>query len=292
MATALVAVSEDMKALRSSMKLAHDAQQSVERFRIQIGNRIGAVERGVDNQPTEVLDYYRDFFEDVQRREEELDALIARLVKRFPVWNYWLKNVKGIGPSLAGQLLAMLLPVHAELGPSTWYKAAGLAPELQADGQMRLPRPKEVRCPECNGNSFSNKTMVDTETGEEHLVKTCRSCKEVLPSGYGKITWYPALRRCLYNLATSFVRTGGYYREQYDSYKLYLQGAHANDEKWPPIRLDRVARWHTVKLFLSHLWEMTCEAEGISEHRRAYVLDKLNHQHYIPAPVSQDGKKI
>jgi hypothetical protein len=169
----------------------------------------------------------------------------------WPVYQEWLCHVKGIGPSLAGQMLALLLPPIPSKGPSSWYKAAGLAPELRPDGLMRLPRAR---------------------------------------AGEGKITYHPWLRRCLYNVATSFVRNGGYYREVYDRAKTRLLGLHEGDKDWPPIRVDRAARWSMIKMFLAHLWEAWCEAENIPA-RLPYIIEKYGHQH-IPRPMPNGKAKI
>ena len=108
-------------------------------------------------------------------------------------------------------------------------------------------------------------------------------------AGGGKITYHPWLRRCLHNVATSFVRNGGYYREVYDEGKARLTAFHEGDENWPPHRLDAVARWKTVKLFLAHLWEKWLESEG-QNGRRAYVVDQLGHSYKAPPEPNGDGK--
>ena len=107
--------------------------------------------------------------------------------------------------------------------------------------------------------------------------------------GEGKVTYHRWLRRCLWNVGKSFVRTGGYYRQAYEGRKARLVSLHVTDSAWPPHRLDSAARWATIKLFLSHLWEAWCEAEGIPN-RRAYAVE---HGHaYVPRPMPDGCRKL
>lgn len=235
----------------SPLRYLHDTQVSLEKLRISLSNRVSAIERGVDGVVNPIPAIYQRLQDGLGLLERETDEAIAIELKGWPVYNEWLRHVKGIGPSLSGQLLALLLPPIPEKGPSSWFKAAGLTPEVRPDGLRRLPRPR---------------------TGE------------------GRVTYHPWLRRCLYNVATSFVRNGGYYRTVYDRGKAQLQELHRDEEAWPPHRVDSVARWRMVKLFLSHLWEAWCEADGIKR-RPPYVTERLGHQ-YIPRPLPTGKGKI
>ena len=244
--------SPDERPPLTGLRLYHVTQVSLEKFRIQTGNRLSALERHADELDDPAAEAYRELFEVLDGFEARFEDLMLAEAKKYPVYDYWLKHVKGIGPALAGQLLAMLLPPLVERGPSTWYKAAGLTVE-EHDGQSRLPRAR---------------------------------------AGGGKLTYYPRLRRTLYNLATSFVRAGpGYYPDEYEKRKARLVAKHEGDANWPPHRLDAVARWSTVKLFLSHLYEKWLEAEGETG-RKAYVLEVLGHTTYIAPPEPVAGRKV
>lgn len=253
---------------KSPLRHLHDTQVTLEKFRIQLGNRVSALQRGVDEAENPVPSVYVNLTEMALTMEHEIDKAIAEEVQRWPVYNAWLRHVRGIGPSLSGQMLAMLLTPLPDKGPSSWYKAAGLVPEMRPDGLYRLPRAR---------------------------------------AGEGKITYHPWLRRCLYNVSTSFVKMGNYYRAVYDEEKAALATKHQGDAIWPPIRIDRAARWAMIKLFLSHLWETWCEADGI-HNRGPYGLVTLpdgtkvirvtlpggaTQDHaYRPAPRPNGGEKI
>lgn len=227
----------------SGLKLLHGTQISLEKARIQVGNRVSALERDADWTTSDIGVLYAELHAALEGWEERLERAMAREASAYPVWDAWLSHVRGIGPGLASQLLAMLLPPLPDRGPSTWFKAAGLTVE-QIDGVSHLPRAR---------------------VGQEGL------------------SYYPRLRRCLFNVATSFVRVGGYYRAVYETRKARLVAQHAGDVAWPPYRLDSVARWVMVKLFLSHMYEKMLESDG-HVGRRAYVLDVLGHTQYQPPP--------
>jgi hypothetical protein len=228
----------------------HDTQVSLEKIRIQVGNRVAALTAGTDQVADPTVLAYERLHQILKDQEEEFEAMMASIAAEHPVWP-WLSRVRGIGPALGSQMLSMLMPPLEDRGPSTWYKAAGLTVELRPDGTYRLPRAR---------------------------------------AGEGKITYYPRLRRCLHNVAESFVRQGGYYRKIYDERKAALTAKHSGDKEWPQHRLDSVARWAMVKLFLAHLYEEWAGSIGI-EGRRAYVVEKLGH-HYVPPPQPEGKTKI
>lgn len=255
------------------LKFLHNTQQSLEKFRIQMNNRVSAIERGVDENNKPVPQIYAILLEQAQTMEATVDKAIDTELKNWPVYNEWLRHVKGIGPSLSGQLLALLIPPVPWKGPSMWIKAAGLAPQLRVNKE----------CPLHGDNP--NADLWEQPDNLEHC-----TCEHRLPrprAGEGKITYHPGLRRCLYNVATSFVRNGGYYREAYEINKRRLLGQHSGQAAWPPYRIDSAARWATIKLFLCHLFEAYAATLGFTP-RTPYVVEKFGHQ-LIPRPLP-DGK--
>jgi len=201
----------------SPLRHLHDTAVSIEKFRISVGNRVSAISKGVDGAVAPVPDVYERLLAQAEGMETEIDRAIARELDAYPVWDSWLRHVRGIGPSLAGQMLALLLPPIPTKGPSSWYRAAGLAPETRAEGESRLPRPRAVRCPDCASTTFRMKEGA----------RTCTECGRALAPGEGKLAYHPWLRRCLYNVSDSFVKNGLYYREVYDTSKSQLFGLHA-----------------------------------------------------------------
>lgn len=72
----------------------------------------------------------------------------------------------------------------------------------------------------------------------------------------------PFLKALLYRVCDQFVRQGKFYRERYEAYKL----KHESKSKSLHLTVGHInnrARRDTIKLFLSHLWEMWRKAEGL-----------------------------
>lgn len=332
MTTDIIEEQETTRAPASGLRVLYNTSLSLQKLRIGIDNRVSALEKGFDKADESVPPVYARISELANKMEGEIDGAIAdELERSWPVYTDWLCHVRGIGPSLSGAMLSLLLPPLADRGPSTWYKAAGLYVEQHEDGTSRIPRPHK---------------------------------------GGGKVTYHIGLRVLLYNVATSFVRLGGYYREAYDRRKERLFALHmptawavrqryqnsppgtrldalnkefgtekvgdvilanlkrtmsANDRKkvsvekmheavlagrvpwqmghmdavalvgqddpdWPLFRVDSVARWSMIKLFLAHLYEKMLECDGLGSGRRAYVIEQLGHG-YIPPP-EWDGEHL
>lgn len=102
-----------------------------QRHRIQMGNRIAAVESGRSSVETVTIQRYMDRFEAM---EKEVVCEIAEAVKAHEMWP-WFERVKGIGPGLAGCLLAHVDIEKANSISGLW-KYAGMG---VTDGERDHP---------------------------------------------------------------------------------------------------------------------------------------------------------
>lgn len=233
-----------------SFRMIYNTSRSLEKFRIQLSNRLSAIDRTVDEMDDEVLALYERLDALIRLEELSVDKMLTSRLSSFTVYDYWLKHVRGIGPSLSAHLLGMLIEPRSDLGPSIWYSAAGLVP------------------------------IKNEETNEWHLPRPTK--------GEGKITYYPWLRRCLWLVGEQEVKQGRYYRQQYDREKQRLTELHnqinPSQEPWPQHRIHNVAKWAMVKFFMSHLWEMWLRSEG-QPSRQPYVIEVLKHPTYYEPPV-------
>lgn len=107
-------------------------RQTFQRHRIQMSNRISAVDRGASAMQTATMQRYMERF---QALEDEAAGDIAVAVKDHEMWP-WLKQVKGIGPGLAGSLLAMIDIEKADTVSALW-RFAGQA--VNGDGKAEKP---------------------------------------------------------------------------------------------------------------------------------------------------------
>jgi hypothetical protein len=102
-----------------------DLREQVQRTRIQFNNRLAAVDRRLDpaaEAHRAVLEHYLDRLREL---EEAVDSDITRQMEREPLART-MEQVKGIGPLLAAQLIA-LIDVERSTTVSQLWRHAGLA---------------------------------------------------------------------------------------------------------------------------------------------------------------------
>jgi hypothetical protein len=95
------------------------------------------------------------------------------------------------------------------------------------------------------------------------------------PTRGEKLHYNAELKKNLYLIATSFMRSGSPYREIYDTAKEYYLVIHP---EWTKGHAHNASTRKMIKLFLSHLWEHWRTLEGLPI-RDAYVLEHLGHNH-------------
>lgn len=102
-----------------------------QRHRIQMGNRKAAVEQGRSQIDATVIERWAERF---QALEDEVTKEIARGVRDHEMWP-WLQKVKGIGPGLAGILVAHIDIERADSISALWrYAGQGVT-----DGKRDRP---------------------------------------------------------------------------------------------------------------------------------------------------------
>jgi hypothetical protein len=202
--------------------------------------------------------------------EKEYERIVWREIKDLPIVEQWLSKVRGIGPRLAGLLVALIGDIERFATVSKLWAYAGL----------HVKEGKAVR-----------------------LVKG------------QKANWSTELKTTCYKISESLWKLGGPYQELGATYKEYLiarevgkgnviwrtdeggkktiafapRAAAASAEpmlppeqpEWTLGRIHAMARRRMVKLFLSHLWSVWREIEGL-ECKGAFVVDRLGHEPLDP----------
>lgn len=118
----------------TTLRILVDLREQMQKQRIGFGNRVGALERAADtgNGASEALmNRWHERFVEVERQAE---AEIKAAVKDYPIYEY-LCRVKGIGPMLAAQLIAMIDIGRANTVSALW-RFAGYA---VIDGERERP---------------------------------------------------------------------------------------------------------------------------------------------------------
>ncbi len=86
------------------------------------------------------------------------------------------------------------------------------------------------------------------------------------------------LKCTLYVIATSFVKCNSPYRKIYDDAKEYYESKYP---EWTKLHREYAARGKMIKIFLSHLWLVWRQIEGLPT-RNVYVEEYQGHTHIIP----------
>lgn len=123
----------------TTLRILVDLRETMQKQRIGFGNRVGALERAADEgdaQTEEVMSRYLAQFRAV---EELADADIRAAVKEYPIYEY-LSRVKGLGPTLSAQLIAMIDIERAQTVSALW-RYAGLGVVVGDDGVGARERP-------------------------------------------------------------------------------------------------------------------------------------------------------
>jgi hypothetical protein len=266
------------------MRWVADAYEQAQRRRIQVGEQLRAILQGRDAGwdiapvaeaevravmrairkggslgPVPMLGAeYRRFAVAEQEWRDEM----ARLASQHPAWP-WLLRVRGMGPTLALSLLARL-DVRRARNPSAFWAYCGLATVPGARFRCALcglkvdyGRPQRLsgrhRVPgtttPCAG------TLVADGTG----AGTLRVAQSRPPRGE-TATFDKRARELCYLVGVSFLRTRGKYAAIYRARRSDLESARPD---WAPGRKHLTALRITQKLFLSHLWTIWREAEGL-----------------------------
>lgn len=179
-----------------------------------------------------------DQYFDLLGKEESHFRRLGTILGEFPIWNDFLKDVKGVGPAMAGVMLSEF-DIHKAKYVSSLWMYAGL--DVASDGRGRSKR-------------------------KEHLIpKTYRNAMGEETETVG-ITYNPFLKTKLMGvLADSFIRTGSPYRKIYDDYKHRLESNPNHIDKTPGHR-NNMAKRYMIKIFLCDLYAEWKKVEGLPAH--------------------------
>jgi hypothetical protein len=85
-----------------------------------------------------------------EERKVDLEKLISKQVKQLPIWDFWAKSVKGLGPKGLGAIIGECGNLSNYDGPAKLWKRMGLAPlecyrDVTNKGKVCYKVPRERR---------------------------------------------------------------------------------------------------------------------------------------------------
>jgi hypothetical protein len=255
------------------LRLLADAFEQIQNVRLQTGERIRATLRDgpiraalpADGEASEELQRilngetdgplpllgrtYRRFW----LEEREIARTVGELLEAHPAWP-WLREVKGVGPLVAGKLVARL-DIHKAATPSAFWAYCGLA---------TVPG-VEYRCAVCGfKGSFASESRLPREHKRPGRRGSCEARMEVVrgaeegvrvaqtrPERGDRSPYDAKAKKACYLIGVSMLRAGGPYEERYRAERRRLDQERSD---WTDARKHLAALRKMEKLFLSHLW--------------------------------------
>jgi hypothetical protein len=261
-----------------------DSYEQAQRVRVQTGERIRAVLQGRDETwgaqnvatgdadsvlatikkgdtlgPVTLLGQAYKWHWELER---EMFRALGDCLQTHPAWP-WISQIKGIGPTLAGKLLARLRIEEADT-PSAFWAYCGLA---------TVPG-TEYRCSTCGLSvGFPASYQVSGTHQQLGSKRKCVGRLEVAsgPDDGTRVAQPSATRgmtapydrrakQVCYLIGTAFLKAGGPYEEFYRRQRAKLD---VERPGWATVRKHLTCLRKAEKLFLSHLWLVWREAVGL-----------------------------
>ncbi len=256
-------------------------------MRKSVGNQIGAIVRQEFLTEEEGKVLTDQHVVPMEKGERQIIKDAQKHLPGMPIWDTWLSKIPGIGPNLAVQLVAHIQPVSdfanvAKLWAYFGYHVIdGVAARRQAGKKAAWNHAAKVVCWQA-GECFMKQSKSKAAIEELHQA--------------GEID--EATRD------TRLARVGPY-REFYDLYHASDRNKHpekitVQDAKTGKAKLDRFdkpltkysdghmmarAQRYTVKMFLSHLWQVWRELEGLPV-PGPYAIEFLQGHTHLISPWS------
>lgn len=125
----------------STLRMFVDLRNQIQKARIQMSNRLSAIDRGADQAGQPQIEVISSWHKRLAELEMNVDEQILELVAEEPLYEY-VAELKGVGPILAARLLSAIDFQKADTVSALW-RYAGFAVK---DGRAERPQ-KGVKLP-------------------------------------------------------------------------------------------------------------------------------------------------
>jgi hypothetical protein len=187
-----------------------------------------------------------DLYAILKQSEERQFRLLGPIIEEWPIWNAFLKGVRGVGPAMAGVIISEI-DISKAAYPSSIWKYAGL--DVAQDGKGRSRQ-------------------------KQHLVEIEYTNKAGEPATKKGITFNPFLKTKLTGvLADLFIRMKSPESDHYYNYKTRIE-----ERDLTKGHKHNMAKRYMIKRFLADLYVVWRTLEGLSV-APDYHEAKLGHTH-------------
>lgn len=270
---------EAKTALRMAVRMYDDYQH----MRLSMGNRMKIKKDGTiqvipkDQEEGWLLaardrEIFSGLYANAKEQEEVIIKHVKKMLKDFPIWNEWLKEVKGVGPTIAARIISSY-DIHKADTVSKLWQYTGLNPG-EVRGKAVVPAKK------AHYKGMEIVKEYENKKGEkECIVLTDEMIRgDKLTPGFVS-PFNKQLRTSMCGvLADSFIKSKAHYAlEYYYPYKARLE----QEKGWKDVKpghRDRAAKRYMIKMFLKDLYVVWRELEGLPV-RPSYQEEYLGHKH-------------
>jgi len=261
------------------IRLLADSYEDAQRARIGLGNRIWACHRrtvqGESDEEAKtnlIVELIRELdphspvmgmgelFLSMLEAEKRITKFMAGSLDGHPVWMAWLSRVKGVGPILACKMLS-----HIRVKPCR--EVVFKDPKAETKELIEVDRPYADTI-----SALWRYAGYGVENGERER-----------PAKGERRPYNLRLKTTVFLAGSSFLRANSPYRQFYDSAKAQYEArdlARPTEQRWGKYHRHLAAMRRMNKMFLSHLWLVWREIEGLPV-RDPYVEEKLGHTHIV-----------
>lgn len=302
-------MNQDVTAIRMMVRLREDFQAMRKRMDNRIGRKADGTEQNIEEREfiPEDLIMFAGFADVAKSQEMEIEKNLKSMLKRFPVYNKWMKDVKGVGPIAAGWILGEF-DIHEATTVSKMWQFAGLNPSM-VEGKKRIenedgtfsyiPTGKMIRGDKMTPGFVApfNKRLRTALVGvlADGFIKAgfnWTACTEEqfnqLPEEYrsrrekNKIKDVP----CQLSFSSPYTKLYFNYKQRLEHSEnqttaISKKGADPASIKWKDCskgHRDRAAKRYMIKMFLKDLYAEWRKIEGLPV-REPYQDEYLGHKH-------------
>lgn len=232
------------------LKIKTEAYYSIQKQRIQTQLRIKSYVRNGKLERDQAAELHGWMDELLFRIEKKIKRDVEKLLKNVPIWQEFLKQVNGVGPCLAGSLIAGIVDIGRFRYVSSLWKYCGMH---VVNGHA----PQKTRGQKIDWNPFLRMTCY--KIGESFVKQKADNC----------------LYRRLYTSKKK------YYRTKHPEKVAFKTKKGKTAYKYTDGHIHAMARRYAVKIFLSHLWVRWREIEGLPITKPWVFEHRPGHRDYI-----------
>lgn len=274
----------DQKVIRTLVRSRMDVQA----YRKASANRLGKKADGTNQNivderyiSLEDMENFTALVDDAKAQEKKIEKMLKKSLKRFPIYNEFLKDVKGVGEIAAGWIVGEY-DIEEATTVSKMWQYTGLNPGM-VKGKKRIDPKKhkgEKICKEIKGRDGKVEALI---VESDELIRGDKATPGfVLP--YNK----PLKTALVGVLADGFIKAKAPYALNfYYPYKMRLEQSsnevmHMGKKvAWKDVskgHRDRAAKRYMIKMFLQDLYAVWRAIERLPV-REPYQEEYLGHKH-------------